>query len=126
MTRSPAELMFVNLLEVFNEPDADRRAAVIAENYAEDVVWHEPDKIIRGRKNLERRAEELRAENPEWVFRTAGPATELDDVGHLGFHYGPVDQPPVASGMDIARTKEGVIVELYTIVTEIRQPPSPS
>lgn len=122
MTGSPAELMRVNLLEVFNEPDAVRRAAVIAENYAEDVVWHEPDRINRGRKDLERRAEELRSENPDWVFRPAGPASELDDLGHLGFQYGPADQPPMASGMDIARTKEGIIIELYTIVTETRQP----
>jgi hypothetical protein len=28
----------------------------------------------------------------------------------------------MASGMDIARTKDGLINELYTIVTEIRQP----
>jgi SnoaL-like domain len=122
MTRSPADLMRRNLLDVFNEPDPARRAAVIAETYTEDVVWHEPDRIVRGRKDLEHRAEELRAENPDWVFRSAGPVSELDDIGHLGFQYGPVDQPPMASGMDIARTKDGVIIELYTIVTEIRQP----
>jgi hypothetical protein len=29
---------------------------------------------------------------------------------------------PVASGMDIARTEDGLIIELYMIVTEIRQP----
>lgn len=122
MTRSSADLMRRNLLDVFNEPDPARRAAAIAETYAEDVVWHEPDRIVHGRKDLERRAEEVRAENPDWVFRPAGPASELDDIGHLGFQYGPVDQPPVVSGMDIARTKDGVIVELYTIVTQIRQP----
>ena len=121
MTSSPADLMRRNLLEVFNEPDPARRAAVIAVTYAEDVVWHEPDRIIRGRKELERRAEELRAENPDWVFRPAGPASELDDIGHLGFQYGPADQP-AATGMDIARTKDGVIIELYTIVTEIHRP----
>src|ERR1700752_2460046 len=101
MTKSPADLMRVNLLEVFNEPDPVRRAAVIAENYAEDVVWHEPDRIIRGRKELEHRAEELRAKNPEWVFRPAGDAAELDDIGHLGFHYGPGDQSAIVTGMDI-------------------------
>jgi len=116
MTRSPADLMRVNLLEVFNEADPVRRAAVIAENYAEDVVWHEPDRVIRGRKDFERRADELRAENPSWVFRPSGPASELDDIGHLGFEYGPADQAPIASGMDIARTRDGVIVELYTVV----------
>ncbi len=121
MTSSPAGLMRSNLLEVFDEPDADRRAAVIATTYSEDVVWHEPDRIIHGRKELERRAAELRAEKPDWVFRPAGPASELDDIGHLGFGYGPAGQPPVISGMDIARTRDGVIIELYTIVTEIRQ-----
>jgi len=110
-----------NLLDVFNEPDPARRAAVIAETYSDDVVWHEPDRIIRGRDALERRAEELHAENPDWVFRPASPASGLDDIGHLEFLYGPADEPPRASGMDIARTKDGVIIELYTIVTEIRR-----
>jgi SnoaL-like domain len=121
MSKSPAELMRVNLLEVFNEPDPSRRATVIAENYAEDVVWHEPDRINRGRKELERRADELRAENAGWVFRPVGPASELDDIGHLGFHSGP-DDDHGASGMDIARIRDGVIVELYTIITDFRQP----
>jgi hypothetical protein len=122
MTGSPADLMRRNLLDVFNEPNPARRAAVIAETYTEDVVWHEPDRIVRGRKDLERRAEELRAEYPDWVFRPLGPVSELDDIGHLGFEYGPADQPPVIIGMDIARTRDGVIIELYTVITEIRTP----
>ncbi|MFB7453428.1 MULTISPECIES: nuclear transport factor 2 family protein [unclassified Streptomyces] len=120
MTRSPADLMRVNLLDVFNEPDPVRRAAIVAEHYAEDVVWHEPDRVIRGHTDLTKRAEELRAENPDWVFRPTGPPSGLDDIGHLGFEYGPVGQPPMATGMDIARTDNGVIIELYTITTEIR------
>ncbi|WP_371614062.1 nuclear transport factor 2 family protein [Streptomyces sp. NBC_00454] len=108
---------------MFNEPDPDRRAAVIAENCAEDVVWHEPDRINRGRTDFVSRAAELLAEKPDWVFRPAGTPSELDDIGHLGFQYGPADgQPTAVNGMDIARTTDGVIVELYTIVTEIRQP----
>ncbi|MFC9789824.1 nuclear transport factor 2 family protein [Rhodococcus sp. NPDC127528] len=120
MIKLPADLMRANLLEVFNEPDPTRRAAVIAVNYSDDVVWHEPDRIVRGRGDFERRAEDLRAENPDWVFRPAGDASGLDDIGHLGFEYGPAGEPVVA-GMDIARIQDGVIVELYTIVTGIRQ-----
>ncbi|MFD8983050.1 nuclear transport factor 2 family protein [Streptomyces sp. NPDC059564] len=125
MTRSPADLMRVNLLDVFNEPDPDRRNAVITENYAEDVVWHEPDRINRGRTDFARRAAEVLAENPDWVFRPAGAASGLDDIGHLGFQYGPADgQPPMINGIDIARTRDGVIIELYTIVTQTPQPSS--
>ncbi|MFI1767224.1 nuclear transport factor 2 family protein [Streptomyces sp. NPDC020800] len=113
--------MRVSLLEVFNEPDPVRRAAVLAENYAEDVVWHEPDRINRGRKDFERRAEEMLAETPHWAFRPVGRASGLDDIGHLGFEYGPADRVAV-SGTDIARINDGVIIELYTIVTEMHQP----
>ncbi|MFE5288833.1 nuclear transport factor 2 family protein [Nocardia sp. NPDC056611] len=122
MTSSPAELMRRNLLDVFNEPDPDRRAAVIAETYTRDVVWHEPDRINQGRTEFERRAAEMLTDNPDWVFWPAGPASGLDDIGHLGFHYGPPDRPPMVSGMDIARVEDGRIAELYTIVTEIRPP----
>ncbi|MEU5032452.1 hypothetical protein [Streptomyces milbemycinicus] len=70
MNNTAADLMRRNLLDVFNEPDPERRS----------------------------------------------------DLGHLGFRYGPAGQPPVATGMDIAHGKDGVIVELYTFVTEVRRP----
>ena len=116
MSATVADLMRSNLLAVFNEPDPERRAAAIARTYAEDVVWHEPDLVVRGHAALAERAEELRAKTPDWVFRPAGPVSVTDDLGHLGFHYGPADQPPVVSGMDIAHCKDGVIVELYTLI----------
>jgi hypothetical protein len=124
MTSGVADLMRRNLLDVFNERNPDRRTSAIAEIYADDVVWHEPDRLIRGRKALARRAVELQAETPGWVFRPAGPISVNDDLGHLGFHFGPADQPPAVIGMDIARCNHGVIVELYTLVTESRQPSS--
>ncbi|WP_042417883.1 nuclear transport factor 2 family protein [Streptacidiphilus anmyonensis] len=122
MPRTVADLMRANLLEVFNEPDPERRAATVKEIYSDDVVWHEPDRLVRGREALARRALEMREETPDWVFRPNGPVSVNDDLGHLGFLCGPADQPPVVSGMDIARCKDGVIVELYTFVTEFQPP----
>lgn len=118
MTRTVADLMRANLLAVFNEPDPDRRAAAIAGTYADDVVWHEPDRVVRGRDALAARAQELRDQTPGWAFQAAGPVSVTDDLGHLGFRYGPADAPPVVTGMDIAHCKDGLIVELYTLVTE--------
>lgn len=116
MSSTVADLMRRNLLDVFNEADPERRAAAIAEVYAEDVVWHEPDRVVRGRQDLAARAAELRAATPDWTFRPAGPASALDDLGHLAFAFGPADQPNRSTGMDIAHCKDGVIVELYTFV----------
>jgi hypothetical protein len=111
-----------NLLDVFNEPDPERRRGAITRTYAEDVVWHEPDRIIRGRDALAEGATELRARNPDWSFQPDGPVSVNDDLGHLAFRYGPIGQPAVVSGMDIAHCKDGVIVELYTLITEVRRP----
>ncbi|MCZ0991557.1 nuclear transport factor 2 family protein [Streptomyces diastatochromogenes] len=122
MNSTVADLMRRNLLDVFNEPDPERRSAAIAQTYAQDVVWHEPDRVVRGREALAERATELHAQTPDWVFRPDGPVSVNDDLGHLGFQYGPAGQPPVMTGMDIAHCKGGVIVELYTFVTEARQP----
>ncbi|MBP2055813.1 hypothetical protein J2Z21_008829 [Streptomyces griseochromogenes] len=109
-----------NLLDVFNEPDPERRSAAISQTYSEDVVWHEPDRVNHGREALAKRATELRAQTPDWVFEPDGPVSVNDDLGHLGFQYGLAGQPPLVSGMDIAHCKDGVIVELYTLVTEVR------
>ncbi|MFD9512923.1 nuclear transport factor 2 family protein [Streptomyces mirabilis] len=68
-----------NLLDVFNEPDPERRSAAIAQTYAEDVVWHEPDRVVRGREALAERATELRTQTPDWVFRPEGPVSVNDD-----------------------------------------------
>ena len=123
MTSTVADLMRRNLLDVFDEPDPERRAAAIAQTYAQDVVWHEEGRrVIRGREALAERAAELRAQAPDWVFRPDGPVSVNDDIGHLGFHFGPAGQPPVVTGMDIARCEDGVIIELYTFVNESGQP----
>lgn len=122
MPSTVADLMRRNLLDVFNEPDPGRRNAAIAQTYAPDVIWHEPDRIVRGRQALAERAAELRAQTPAWIFRPDGPVSVTDDIGHLGFRFGPVDQPPAAIGMDIAHCKDGVIVELYTLVLGSGEP----
>jgi hypothetical protein len=116
MNSDVSDLMRSNLLSVFNEPDPERRNAAIARTYAPDVVWHEPDRVVRGREALAQRATELRAQTPDFVFQPDGPVSVNDDLGHLGFTFGPAGQPPVVTGMDIAHCKDGVIVELYTFV----------
>ena len=118
MTKSIADLMRGNLLDVFSQPDPERRARASAEIYANDIVWHEPDRIVRGLAALDSRATELLAESPGWVLRPAGPISVTDDLGHLAWHFGPADQPPVVSGMDIARCRDDVIVELWTLIVD--------
>ncbi|MFD7019923.1 nuclear transport factor 2 family protein [Streptomyces sp. NPDC059161] len=93
-----------------------------AQTYAQDVVWHEPDRVVRGREALARRAAGLRAQTPDLVFRPDGPVSVNDGLVLLGFRFGLAGQAPVATEMGVARCKDGVIVELYTFVSGSSQP----
>ena len=124
MTRSPGDLMRVNLLRSSTNPTppvgprSSPRTTPMTSCGTNRTGSFAGDKVTSNAAPKscvpKTRTGSLRS------CRRRGP--ELDDVGHLGFHYGPADQSPIATGMDIARTRDGVIIELYTIVTEIRQP----
>jgi hypothetical protein len=110
------ELMLMNLFAVFNERDPERRLNAIAANYAEDVIWTDPERTFHGHAALNDRAQELVDKMPEFVFRAAGPVHVLRDLGHLAFIHGPPEQPPAIIGYDVALVRDGRIAALYTLV----------
>ena len=110
------ELMLMNLFAVFNERDPERRRKAIAANYAEDVIWTDPDRTFHGRDALNQRAQELLEDLPDFVYSAAGPVQVLRDLGHLAFHHGAPEQPPAVSGYDVALVRDGRIAVLYTLV----------
>jgi SnoaL-like domain len=114
---SISELMRANLFDVFNERDADRRAAAIAATYSADAVFHDPEGTANGHAEIDAAAAKVLDGAPEFVFTAAGPPLESNDLGYLAWHFGPEDGEPVVSGMDIALTKDGLIATLYTLVT---------
>jgi hypothetical protein len=111
-----AELMEANLLRVFNERDDERRAKAIAETYAPDVTFADPEGVVTGRENLDAKAKGLLAESPGFVFSAAGPVLVNHDLGHLAWALGPEGEPPVVRGIDVALVENGVIKKLYTML----------
>ncbi len=97
MAEKIRDLMHANLFDVFNERDPERR--------------------IAGREALNNKAQKLLDKVPGFVFTAGGPIYENHDLGYLAWHFGPVGQPPVVSGMDIAIVKEGRIATIYTLLT---------
>jgi hypothetical protein len=103
-------------MEVFGERDPGARAAVIAEIYAGDVAFADPEEVVIGHAELDRKAQDLLDKAPGLIFRSAGPAQVVQNLVLLAWELGPAGQPPVAAGKDIMIVEDGRITRLYTLL----------
>jgi hypothetical protein len=117
MTQTVSDLMEANLLGVFNERDAQRRASAIESTYAPDVRWTDDEGITVGREALEAKARALQSQMHGLVFTKAGPVYQTRGFGYLAWKLGPEGGDAVATGFDAAVVRDGLIFELYTVIT---------
>jgi hypothetical protein len=117
MTEIISNLMEANLLGVFNERDAQRRAAAIESTYAPDVRWTDDEGVSVGREALEAKAIALQSQMQGLVFTKASPVYQTRGFGYLAWKLGPERGDPVASGFDVAVMRNDLISELYTVIT---------
>jgi hypothetical protein len=114
-----AELMHANLLEVFNQRDHELRRAAIAHTYADDIRWTEDEGSTIGHEALNAKAIELQARLGDLQFIAAGPTYQTLRLGYLAFQLvEPGGNTPVRSGFDVAIVRDGLIAELYTVLTD--------
>jgi SnoaL-like domain len=118
MGATTTELMHANLLEVFNERDDARRLAAVARIYANDVRWTDDDGVTIGREALNAKAVELQKKLGDLQFIAAGRAYHTTGLGLMAFNLvKPGSDAPQISGFDVAIVRDGVIAELYTVLT---------
>jgi hypothetical protein len=118
MTATIEVLMQGNLLEVFNERDPERRRAAIERIYSPDVRWTDDESVSVGHDALDAKADALQAGLGPLQFVTAGPVHGLTGFGHLAWHLVAEEGgTPQMSGFDVAIIRDGVIAELYTVLT---------
>jgi hypothetical protein len=117
MTEIISSLMEANLLGVFNERDARKRAVAIERTYAPDVHWTDDEGVSIGREALEDKAKALQSQMQGLVFAKAGPVYKTRGLGYLAWKLGPEGGDPVATGFDVAVVRNYLIAELYTVIT---------
>jgi hypothetical protein len=118
MTETISRLMEANLLGVFNERDAGRRAAMINTIYSPDVRWTDDEGSTVGREALDAKATALQSQMQGLVFTKAGPVYETLGLGYMAFELGPPGGEPVVCGFDVAVVRDGLISELHTVITD--------
>ena len=116
MQAADGHLLTRNLLEVFNERDAGRRARAIAAIHASEVTFYEPGGVTRGHEALGARVQALLDPAPGFVFRAASEPARNHDLERLSWQFGSEGADPVVTGTDIALVSNGRIVALYTFL----------
>jgi SnoaL-like protein len=112
-----AELLLERVLQdVFNEPDPQRRAAAIAEVFADDAVFADDGRTVRGRDELAATVTGLLAQGPGLVFTPAGPFRGVGDLGMRPWRLGPPGAEPVLGGLDVVHVVDGRIARLWTVL----------
>jgi hypothetical protein len=112
-----ARLLDQMVADVFNEHDADRRAAAIEELFAEDVVFTDPDRTVRGRDDLAAVVTGLLAQGaPDFTFTHVGPFRGVGDLGMRAWSLGPTGGDAVAGGLDVVLAVDGRIARLWTML----------
>jgi hypothetical protein len=115
---TPEQLLDRMLHEVFDEPDADRRAAVIAEVFTADTAFVDAERSVRGRTELAAEVTGLLAQGPGLVFTPTGSFRGVGDLGMRSWALGPPGGDPVLRGLDVVHVVDGRIARLWTLLDE--------
>lgn len=110
-------LLRANLQRVFNERDADTRAAAIAELFTADPVMYEPDAVVEGRAPISAVAGKLLEQfGPTFRFTPTGSAVGHHGLGVLRWEAGPEGGPIAVTGADVAQIIDGRIACLWVLL----------
>jgi len=113
-------LLDKNLLAVFGERDDPTRKAAIEETYTSNVVWYETDgAVLNGHDALDKKAAELLASSPGFIFSVDGDKIVTQNLGALGWKFGPPEAPDLVKGTDFIIVEGGKIKALWTAITKV-------
>jgi hypothetical protein len=109
-------LMERNLLEVFGQRDPEARRAAIAEIYAPDVRFVDPEGSGTGHDGIDAAAAAVLTRFPDLHFAPAAAPSAVGDLGRTAWELRDADDVTVVRGMDVATVADGRITRIWIFV----------
>lgn len=117
MSNELVQIMEDNLNQVWNQRDSDIRPKAIKKIYAVNSNLYHVGEQVTGLDAINNSVTEtLKHIPPDFVFTRLKPVIINNSIGRLIWGAGPINQPPVATGMDIAHFENGKIKSLYVFL----------
>jgi hypothetical protein len=124
MDFSVNELMKRNLFAIFGERDSAVRMLELKTIWLPKGIFVDPDGRYAGLDAINRRVDELQARFPGFDFIERGSVQVMHGIGRLAWGYGPEGNRTSVTGVDIAVTRQGRLIELFAFIDEAtRSPP---
>ena len=120
MSYSISTLLTRNLHDVFGENDPERRRAAIDEIFTEDCVFYDPrGGVYRGRDEIDRVADAIRATHPDFRYQPIAGPEELGNGGRIQRGSGRPGEAPAYAGTDFIIARDGRIDALYLFFNKL-------
>jgi hypothetical protein len=116
MQLSVNELLKRNLLAIFGERDSVARMKELETIWLPEGVFVDPGGRHVGLSAINSKVTELQARFPDYAFTERGPVDVMHGIGRLAWGYGPEDNRGAVTGVDIAVTRDGRLLELYAFI----------
>lgn len=116
MSFSVNELLQRNLHAIFGQRDAAARMAELKALWLPEGVFVDPDGRYVGLDAINRRVDKLQARFPAFDFVERGAVEAMHGVGRLPWGYGPEENRSAVTGVDVAVTRDGRLLELYAFI----------
>jgi len=111
-----AALLRALVLDVFDEHDADKRAAVMVRVFTPDCVFSDPRGSYRGLAEIEQVVLGLHARFDGFRFHLTGEPQVIADGGRITWGHGPPGAPAAVCGTDVVLVRDGRIAVLLTFI----------
>jgi hypothetical protein len=106
-------------LAIWNETDAVRRKAMIAEAWAEDGLYVDPLMRGEGHERIECLVESVQTRFPGFRFTLLGSADGYDDNLRFSWGLGPEDGEALIKGTDFAILENGRLKSVYGFLDQV-------
>jgi hypothetical protein len=107
-----------NLFEVFAERDPVKRKQALTEIWHAEGVLINPDGRHIGRVEISHTVEKLLAKFPAFVFTERTAPEGFHGIGRIGWGFGPANDPPVVTGIDVGEATAGKLKLLFAFVDQ--------
>ncbi|MHB8577836.1 MAG: nuclear transport factor 2 family protein [Dehalococcoidia bacterium] len=104
----------------FNETDPVRRRSLIAELYATDGGYTDPNQDLKGPEQIEAFVSATQAHFPGWVFSLGGKVDAHHEQARFNWHAtGPGETEPAYIGFDVLVTENDRVRQVYGFMDKV-------